>query len=55
MEILEILKFASSSLWNFLVTTILFSITAFAIANVRLVKVNISKDHFLYGSDDVQQ
>lgn len=41
MIILDILKFASSSFVNFLITTFLLSIVAWGVANFRLVEVTL--------------
>lgn len=45
MIVLEILEFASENLVNFLVTFLLFSLPAWAIANFRLVEINVQYDN----------
>ena len=45
MIVLKILEFASENMVNFLVTFLLFSLPAWAIANFRLVEINVQYDN----------
>lgn len=45
MIVLKILEFASENMVNFLVTFLLFSLPAWAIANFRLIDISIQYDN----------